>query len=233
MRFPELATVAQIDLVRRDHRRALARGIRRGPRARRAITARCWTTPSAPRRHPLQAGLAVRREEARRGAGGAQHRRAHRDEVHVARQAETGGRWSTAGAAASARGAMAHILREIGWHAAQLEGGYKAYRREVVAQLETLPRALQLPRHLRRHRQRQEPPARALAAARRAGARSRATRGAPRLGARQPARASRSRRRRCSRACVLGRAARASTRDARCSSKPRARRSASCRCPRR
>jgi len=36
--------------------------------------------------------------------------------------------------------AMVHVLREIGWRAAQLEGGYKAYRREVVAQLETLPR---------------------------------------------------------------------------------------------
>ncbi len=35
--------------------------------------------------------------------------------------------------------AMAHVLREIGWHAAQLEGGYKAYRREVLAQLELLP----------------------------------------------------------------------------------------------
>ena len=35
--------------------------------------------------------------------------------------------------------AMAHVLREIGWKAAQLEGGYKAYRREVIAQLETLP----------------------------------------------------------------------------------------------
>ena len=40
-------------------------------------------------------------------------------------------------------GAMTHILREIGWQAAQLEGGYKSYRREVVAQLETLPRTLQ------------------------------------------------------------------------------------------
>ena len=35
--------------------------------------------------------------------------------------------------------AMAHVLREIGWKAAQLEGGYKTYRREVIAQLETLP----------------------------------------------------------------------------------------------
>src|SRR5215210_6569230 len=36
-------------------------------------------------------------------------------------------------------GAMAHILREIGWKAATLEGGYKAYRRWVVDQLEELP----------------------------------------------------------------------------------------------
>jgi tRNA 2-selenouridine synthase len=36
-------------------------------------------------------------------------------------------------------GAMAHILSEIGWHAAQLEGGYRAYRREVLAQLAQLP----------------------------------------------------------------------------------------------
>ena len=36
-------------------------------------------------------------------------------------------------------GAMAHILREIGWNADTLEGGYKAYRRWVVQQLEILP----------------------------------------------------------------------------------------------
>src|SRR5688572_24852687 len=36
-------------------------------------------------------------------------------------------------------GAMAHVLREIGWEARTLEGGYKAYRRWVVAQLEELP----------------------------------------------------------------------------------------------
>src|SRR5918992_4982591 len=36
-------------------------------------------------------------------------------------------------------GAMAHILREIGWNADTLEGGYKAYRRWVVQQLEDLP----------------------------------------------------------------------------------------------
>ena len=38
-------------------------------------------------------------------------------------------------------GAMAHILREIGWRADTLEGGYKAYRRWVVQQLEELPQS--------------------------------------------------------------------------------------------
>jgi tRNA 2-selenouridine synthase len=41
-------------------------------------------------------------------------------------------------------GAMAHILREIGWNAQTLEGGYKAYRRWVVQQLETLPERFEL-----------------------------------------------------------------------------------------
>ena len=36
-------------------------------------------------------------------------------------------------------GAMTHVLRQIGWQAAQLDGGYRAYRRAVVMQLETLP----------------------------------------------------------------------------------------------
>ena len=36
-------------------------------------------------------------------------------------------------------GAMAHVLREIGWDAATLRGGYKAYRRWVVDRLSILP----------------------------------------------------------------------------------------------
>jgi tRNA 2-selenouridine synthase len=36
-------------------------------------------------------------------------------------------------------GAMAHILREIGWNAQTLEGGYRAYRRWVVDELATVP----------------------------------------------------------------------------------------------
>jgi tRNA 2-selenouridine synthase len=35
--------------------------------------------------------------------------------------------------------AMAHVLSQIGWHAATLEGGYRAYRRGVVADLAELP----------------------------------------------------------------------------------------------
>jgi tRNA 2-selenouridine synthase len=38
---------------------------------------------------------------------------------------------------------MATILREIGWEATTLQGGYKAYRRWVVAQLEELPSKFQ------------------------------------------------------------------------------------------
>ena len=36
-------------------------------------------------------------------------------------------------------GAMAHILREIGWDAHTLPGGYRGYRRGVVAELERIP----------------------------------------------------------------------------------------------
>ncbi|MEO8754745.1 MAG: tRNA 2-selenouridine(34) synthase MnmH [Casimicrobiaceae bacterium] len=34
---------------------------------------------------------------------------------------------------------LAHVLKEIGWRAVQLEGGYQTYRRHVVATLTTLP----------------------------------------------------------------------------------------------
>ena len=36
-------------------------------------------------------------------------------------------------------GAFTHVLREIGWDAHQLAGGYKTWRRHVLTQLETLP----------------------------------------------------------------------------------------------
>lgn len=39
----------------------------------------------------------------------------------------------------SRSGALTHILQKIGYDAAQLDGGYKAYRRHVVAELARLP----------------------------------------------------------------------------------------------
>jgi tRNA 2-selenouridine synthase len=40
----------------------------------------------------------------------------------------------------SRSGAMTHILRSVGWNAAQLEGGYKAWRSQVLRELDTLPK---------------------------------------------------------------------------------------------
>ena len=39
----------------------------------------------------------------------------------------------------SRSGALAQVFSQIGWRVGQLEGGYKAYRRAVLADLETLP----------------------------------------------------------------------------------------------
>lgn len=41
-------------------------------------------------------------------------------------------------------GSLAHVLRSIGWPAAQLDGGYKTYRKTVMADLEALPDTLRL-----------------------------------------------------------------------------------------
>jgi len=43
----------------------------------------------------------------------------------------------------SRSGALAHVLHQIGWRVGQLDGGYKAYRRTVVADLATLPQKFQ------------------------------------------------------------------------------------------
>ena len=40
-------------------------------------------------------------------------------------------------------GALAQVLREIGWEAATLQGGYRGYRRWVVDRLESLPASFQ------------------------------------------------------------------------------------------
>ena len=36
-------------------------------------------------------------------------------------------------------GALAHVLQQVGWRTGRLDGGYKAYRRAVVADLATMP----------------------------------------------------------------------------------------------
>jgi tRNA 2-selenouridine synthase len=36
-------------------------------------------------------------------------------------------------------GSLVHVLRQVGWNAMRLDGGYKAFRRQVVADLEQLP----------------------------------------------------------------------------------------------
>lgn len=41
-------------------------------------------------------------------------------------------------------GALTHVLASVGWPARQLEGGYRAYRRLVVAELEQLPKRYEL-----------------------------------------------------------------------------------------
>lgn len=40
-------------------------------------------------------------------------------------------------------GAMAHILAQVGWSTGKLEGGYKAFRRQVRTDLDTLPDSIQ------------------------------------------------------------------------------------------
>jgi tRNA 2-selenouridine synthase len=40
--------------------------------------------------------------------------------------------------------AMVHLLRQVGWDAQRLEGGYKAFRSQVVADLAAMPAALRL-----------------------------------------------------------------------------------------
>src|SRR6266568_7442304 len=64
-------------------------------------------------------------------------------------------------------GAMAHVLREVGWDAATLEGGYRSYRRWVVDQLRQKP--LQLKFHVV-HGPTGSGKSRLLAALKRAGA---------------------------------------------------------------
>jgi len=41
-------------------------------------------------------------------------------------------------------GSLAHVLRQVGWDAVRLEGGYKAFRKQVVSDLDQLPERVRL-----------------------------------------------------------------------------------------
>ncbi len=121
----------------RPHRRAQPGRVRARPRARRDATIRCSTTSSAPRsarctrpRPSRRAGWARRWSRATSRAcsrpTSPSKPRDWRPLVYCWR----GGQRSRA---------LAHVLNEIGWRAMQLDGGYRAYRRHVVARLEVLP----------------------------------------------------------------------------------------------
>jgi tRNA 2-selenouridine synthase len=77
----------------------------------------------------------------------------------------TGARWSTAGAAASARAALAWCWAQIGFRVVQLEGGYKAFRARGAPAAGQPAGALHWQRAVRPHRQRQDPAAAGAAAA--------------------------------------------------------------------
>ena len=100
----------------------------------------------------------------RRRARRAQHRRDARDRVR--RQARDWAPLVYCWRGGKRSGALAHILNEIGWRAVQLDGGYRTYRRHVVAQLAVLPATFHYRGDLRPDRLGQEPAARRAGGAR-------------------------------------------------------------------
>ena len=98
---------------------------------------RCSTTTSAPGSAPCTQPRRSRRAGSARRWSRATSRRCWRP--HSPSSRATGSRWSIAGAADSAAARVAHVLNEVGWRAVQLDGGYRAYRRHVVARLAVQP----------------------------------------------------------------------------------------------
>ena len=125
---------------------------------------------------------------------------------------------------------LAHVLNEIGWRAVQLEGGYRAYRRHVVATLAALPPRFRYRVVCGLTGSGKSRLLAALARRRRAGARPRGARASSRIAAgrspRRPAAVAEGVRQPAAR-----RARSASIRRVRSSSNRRAARSAPCSCP--
>ncbi len=171
----------------RAHRRAQPVRVRRGPPSRRAQATRCSTTPSA----RASARCTRRSRRSPPGAPAPRSSRATSPRCSRPRSPDKPSDWAPlvyCWRGGKRSGALAHILNEIGWRAVQLDGGYRTYRRHVVAQLAVLPATLPLRGHLRAHRIGQEPAARRARRRRRAGARPRGAGAAPRLDAGRPAR---------------------------------------------
>ncbi len=183
-----------------DHRRALAGRVRRGPPARRRQLAGARRRAAAHRRHAVQAGVgaAPRARSARRWWRATSPRTSN---AGCRTSRATGSRWSTAGAAASARAAWPGSWARSAFARTQLGGGYKAWRAIVRDELDDAAAALQLPGAVRAHRQRQDAPARGAGRARRADARPRRRWPATAARCSAPCPASRSRRRSASTRC--------------------------------
>ena len=161
-------------------------GIRRGPHSRRDQLPGARRRRARAHRHAVQAGLAVRCEEIGRGAGRRNIARHIEDHVHAAPA-----RLAAAGLLLARRPAQRRAWRtscgQIGWRAGRLDGGYKAYRREVLARPRRHCRSVSVARGLRATGSGKSRLLRALACAGRAGARPRSAGRAPRLGARRSA----------------------------------------------
>ena len=135
-------------------RRAQPRGVRARSPARREERIRCSTTRSAHASARYARPGVGSPPSGRCGDRCAQHRDDARDRCFCRQAARVaplvycwrGGQRSRA---------LTHMLNEVGWRAAQLDGGYRAYRRHVVAEL-LAAAALPLRRDLRPHGLRQE-----------------------------------------------------------------------------
>ena len=156
-RITAAEAAADAGRLRRRHRRALAGRIRRGPPARRRQLAGARRRAAPHRRHAVQAGLAASRRASVGAAMVARNIADHLGPLDRRHSRATGGRWSTAGAAASARARWPGCWTRSAF--ARRSAAKAATGRSAVpccADLETLPQRLRLPRAVRPHRLRQD-----------------------------------------------------------------------------
>lgn len=137
MKFPDSATVAQIDLFEEviDVRSPAEYAEDHVPGAQ--------NLPVLDDAERAEIGTLYKQvspfESKRRGAALVAHNIARHIETRLAKKDRSWRPLVYCWRGGKRSAAMVHVLREIGWQAAQLEGGYKSYRRLVVESLETLP----------------------------------------------------------------------------------------------